>query len=108
MQLYTKRRSFHQANFLLLQCFENALRRTMAIIIAVALNKTKDDWFLQNSSVNAMQKHLIEKIDKIIFLRNKKSQKLLEKSKMNSFNVFEEDLCDPTENRTKYYKFNRT
>lgn len=89
MQLYNKRRDRHQAGFLLLQCFENALRSTMAVIIANALNTKQDDWFLQDSSSHSMQKYLIKKIDKIIELRNKKLQNPLDKTKMFSFDIFD-------------------
>lgn len=89
MQLYNKRRNRHQANFLLLQCFENALRSTMAIEIANALNTNKDDWFMQPIGANAMQNYLIKKIDTIIALRNKKLQAPLNKQNMSSFDVFD-------------------
>lgn len=63
MQLYNKRRNRHQAGFLLLQCFENALRSTMTIKVANALNTDKDDWFLQDLGTNAMQSYLVKKIN---------------------------------------------
>ncbi|WP_104710720.1 Abi family protein [Helicobacter felis] len=86
MQFYNKRRNAHQASFLLLQCFENALRSTMAVVVANALNTNQDDWFMQDSQ-NQMQQHLVQKIDAIIALRNKKRQ--MPKHTMNSFDVFD-------------------
>lgn len=89
MQFYNKRRNRHQASFLLLQCFENALRSTMTIRVANALNTDKDDWFLQDLGTNAMQSYLVKKINTIIALRNKKLKNPLDKQKMSSFDVFD-------------------
>ncbi|WP_104753715.1 hypothetical protein [Helicobacter salomonis] len=88
MQLYNKRRNTHQASFLLLQCFENALRSTMAIVIANAFNGNNDDWFIQCPK-DAAQHYLVKKIDAIIALRNKNLKTPLDKQKMNSFEVFD-------------------
>lgn len=46
MKLYTKRIKTHQANFLLLNYFENALRSTLAIQISNLYNLNYDNWFL--------------------------------------------------------------
>lgn len=88
--IYHKRRSYHQANFLLLQCFENALRSTMAIITANALNQNNYDWFLQvsNQKMQKIQKDLIKKVDAIIKCRNKKANPPLHKQEFTSFDVF--------------------
>lgn len=53
MQLYVKKRRTHQSYFLLLHCFENALRSTLAVRIANLYNTTDcDDWFLNLASSN--------------------------------------------------------
>ncbi len=51
MKLYTKKRKIHQANFLLLHCFENALRSTLCVKIAKLYNTSNSDsWFLNRAS----------------------------------------------------------
>ncbi len=103
MQFYNKRRNAHQASFLLLQCFENALRSTMAIVIANAFNGNNDDWFLQCPK-EAAQYYLVKKIDAIIALRNKPPQTPLDKHAMTSFDVFDLfSLGDLEEILKKYY-----
>lgn len=39
MRIYSKRRKNHQANFLLLHCYENALHSTLAVKISSKLPK---------------------------------------------------------------------
>lgn len=65
MYLYTKRRKTHQANFLLLHCFENALRSTLAVCIADLYNTSCDDWFITQKQ-NAQQKAGLKFICKIL------------------------------------------
>ncbi|BEG57263.1 hypothetical protein NHP21005_09510 [Helicobacter sp. NHP21005] len=60
----------------------------MAVAVANALNTNQDDWFMHDSK-NKMQHHLVQKIDTIIALRNKKRQMPLDKHKMNSFDIFD-------------------
>lgn len=45
MGIHTKKRRLHQANFLLLHCYENALRSVLAVHIANLHNVSCDDWF---------------------------------------------------------------
>ena len=82
MSIYNKRRDEHQEKFLLLHCFENALRSTMAVIIANAFNQTKDEWFLQNSN-NRIQRFLKNKICRIATNRSIQIQDL------NTFKAFD-------------------
>lgn len=70
MTLYNKRRKTHQANFLLLHCFENALRSTLAVEIASLYNTDKDNWFLKSQSDNAKENKLLKQIQTIARTRN--------------------------------------
>ena len=70
MTLYSKRRKTHQANFLLLHCFENALRSTLAVEIASLYNTDKDNWFLKSQSDNAKENKLLKQIQTIARTRN--------------------------------------
>lgn len=83
MRLYTKKRKFHQANFLLLHCFENALRSTLAVKIADLYNKTCDDWFLQ--PINSNTSSAFAKLLKIVQRRCKG----LEESKKTTWRIFD-------------------
>lgn len=69
MSIYNKKRESHQAKFLLLHCFENALRSTMAVIVANKFNQTQDNWFLQNTS-NKVQQNIKQKAHQIAIKRN--------------------------------------
>lgn len=82
MSIYNKRRDAHQAKFLLLHCFENALRSTMAVIAANAFNQTKDDWFLQ-STADKTQQSLKQKAHNIATKRK------LQIQNFNTFEVFD-------------------
>ena len=73
MKLYTKRIKAHQAKFLLLQLFENALRSTLAIYFANKYKQDKGDLFLKNNEISKSMKEIIKKdvkksIDKIQIL----------------------------------------
>lgn len=85
ISLYNKKRDFHTAKFLLIQCFENALRSTLAIEIAKLYNKTlEDDWFNQNLATNSKQHKLINKINHI-----KQKQKITQiNSTLEAFDLF--------------------
>ncbi|KGI57513.1 hypothetical protein [Campylobacter sp. MIT 97-5078] len=61
MDIYNKRRRQHQAKFLLLHCFENALRSTLAVKIANKYNGAKDNWFLDNSNMSEQMKSRIRR-----------------------------------------------
>lgn len=88
MDLYSKRRRIHQASFLLLHCFENALRSSMAVSVANAFNIDKDDWFLKNSG-NKNQIKLICKVKKIIEVKNRSiHQSFNQKLKLNRLDTF--------------------
>ncbi|MBX1885438.1 hypothetical protein [Campylobacter peloridis] len=64
MKIYSKRRKNHQANFLLLQCYENALRSTLAVKIANLYNELEDNWFRfgNNDVFNFALKNLLKKV----------------------------------------------
>lgn len=80
MRIYSKRRKNHQANFLLLHCYENALRSTLAVKVSKLYNTNQDDWFLQSSTQNAKLQSLI----KIV----KRRCKVVD-SQMNTWQVFD-------------------
>ena len=82
MSIYNKRRDAHQAKFLLLHCFENALRSTMAVITANAFNQTQDDWFLQ-STTNKPQHAIKQQAQNIATKRHLNIQTF------NTFEVFD-------------------
>lgn len=82
MSIYNKRRDAHQAKFLLLHCFENALRSTMAVITANTFNQTQDDWFLQDST-DKSQQSIKQKAHNIA------SKRKLEIQHFNTFKVFD-------------------
>lgn len=63
MLLYAKRRKIHQANFLLLHCFENALRSTLCVKIANLYNQNQDDWFLNKTPQNKRLKAMLKLVD---------------------------------------------
>lgn len=92
MDLYSKRRRDHQIKFLILHCFENALRSSMAISVANTFNTDKDDWFLKNTD-NKIQKKLIEKITKIVDVRNRSAKvyhhKKLDLNNLDTFQIFD-------------------
>lgn len=85
MNLYNKKRKIHQAKFLLLHCFENALRSTLAVGIAKLYNTQSDDWFSRIESLNSQK---AEKLKNIIERRLKQSRKSLNDIK-NSFELFD-------------------
>ncbi|TKX34423.1 CAAX protease [Campylobacter taeniopygiae] len=83
MKLYTKKRKTHQANFLLLHCFENALRSTLCVKIANLYNTSNNDsWFKAiNSNSNGL--------NNILKLFNKRKKHLGGKEAQNSWEVFD-------------------
>lgn len=82
MKIYSKKRKKHQINFLLLHCFENALRSTLAVKIANLYNITDDDWFFnQNINSKAGFKTLLK------ILRERK--KHLTNEPKNTFEIFD-------------------
>ncbi|OYD78421.1 hypothetical protein CAV8706_1416 [Campylobacter avium] len=83
MKLYTKRRKAHQANFLLLHCFENALRSTLAVCIANLYNTSCDDWFITQKA-NIQQKAGLKFIFKMLQKRKNNFKKL-----QNTWEVFD-------------------
>ncbi|MBT0880821.1 MULTISPECIES: hypothetical protein [unclassified Campylobacter] len=52
MVIYNKRRRNHQTKSLLLHCFENTLRSTVAINYANHYNKNEDNWFCNIIDIN--------------------------------------------------------
>lgn len=84
MGLYAKRRKIHQARFLLLHCFENALRSTLAVEIANLYNQDKDNWFLKTHSKNLKEYKLLRQITNIT-----KKRKLHISDFKNSFEIFD-------------------
>lgn len=84
MSFYNKRRKAHQAHFLLLHCFENALRSTLAVEIANSYNQNTDDWFLKSQSQNAKENRLLRQIANIADKRH-----LQISSFKNTFEVFD-------------------
>ncbi|ECL6401795.1 hypothetical protein FTJ28_01110 [Campylobacter jejuni] len=66
MKIYAKRCKNHQANFLLLHCYENALRSTLAVKIAKLYNKKEDNWFIRKecSRTNLTLKNLLKRVQK--------------------------------------------
>ena len=83
MKLYTKRRKTHQANFLLLHCFENALRSTIAVCIANLYNTSCDDWFITQKK-NMQHKAGLKFIFKIL-----QKRKIISKKPQNTWEVFD-------------------
>lgn len=64
MNMYNKRRKTHKAKFLLLHCFENALRSFCAVAIADFYNTMeKDNWFLkyENTKLHKKIKSILNK-----------------------------------------------
>lgn len=92
MDIYSKRRKNHQVSFLILHCFENALRSSMAVSVANAFNTNKDDWFLKKTN-HKIQKKLIEKIKKIIVIKNRSAKNInsneFDLRNMNTFKIFD-------------------
>lgn len=84
MNLYIKRRKEHQAKFLLLHCFENALRSTLAVEIANLYNQDKDDWFLKEVSSDKAGLKFIFKL----FNQRKSHLKSQPKSTFEIFDCF--------------------
>lgn len=84
MSFYNKRRKIHQAHFLLLHCFENALRSTLAVEIANLYNQDKDDWFLKLQSQNTKENKLLRQIANITDKRH-----LQISSFKNTFEIFD-------------------
>ncbi|TLD86161.1 CAAX protease [Helicobacter sp. MIT 05-5294] len=84
MNIYNKRRKEHQAKFLLLHCFENALRSTLAVEIANLYNNDKDDWFLKSQSQNAKENRLLKQIADITHKRHLQISDF-----QNTFDVFD-------------------
>lgn len=82
MNIYNKKRRSHQAKFLLLHCFENALRSTLAAEIANLYNEHEDHWFLKKAGTgqNEEENELLKKIARI-----KRKQKIFK----NTFEVFD-------------------
>lgn len=62
MRIYNKKRKRHLASFLLLHCFENALRSTLAVEIANLYNHNADDWFLKEKGRNAKENQLLRQV----------------------------------------------
>lgn len=93
MNVYAKRRKIHQANFLLLHCFENALRSTLCVKIANLYNTKDDTWFLTKDSKS--------KGCKILKLFEKRKKNLKSKTPKTSWEIFDcfcfgdlEDIID--------------
>lgn len=84
MSFYNKRRKAHQAHFLLLHCFENALRSTLAVEIANLYNSDKDDWFLKSQSQNLKENKLLKQIKSIAEKRHLRISDF-----KNTFEVFD-------------------
>lgn len=83
MQIYTKKRKTHQANFLLLHCFENALRSTLCVKIANLYNvNNSDSWFL-NQNPNSYG------LSNILRLFNKRKNHLKGRNAQNSWEAFD-------------------
>ena len=82
MNIYNKKRKMHQAKFLLLHCFENALRSTLAVEIANLYNEHEDNWFLKKAGTaeNEGENELLKKIARI-----KRKQNVFK----NTFEVFD-------------------
>lgn len=82
MNIYNKKRRSHQAKFLLLHCFENALRSTLAAEIANLYNEHEDSWFLKKAGTGESEEEneLLKKIARI-----KRKQKIFK----NTFEVFD-------------------
>lgn len=82
MNIYNKKRRSHQAKFLLLHCFENALRSTLAVEIANLYNEHEDSWFLKKAGTGESEEEneLLKKIARI-----KRKQKIFK----NTFEVFD-------------------
>lgn len=83
MKLYTKKRKNHQANFLLLHCFENALRSTLAVKIANLYNTTCDDWFLKKPNNQIGLKYIFK-----IFKKRSSHLKIEPKNTWEIFDCF--------------------
>lgn len=84
MRIYNKKRKRHLASFLLLHCFENALRSTLAVEIANLYNHNADDWFLKEKGRNTKEKRLLGQVTAILAKRE------LEISTLhNTFDVFD-------------------
>ncbi|WP_139452272.1 hypothetical protein [Campylobacter armoricus] len=65
MKLYTKKRKIHQANFLLLHCFENALCSTLCVKIAKLYNTSNSDsWFLNRASSSNGLNNIVKLFEK--------------------------------------------
>ncbi|MDE6044410.1 MAG: CAAX protease [Helicobacter sp.] len=84
MKLYNKRRKRHLAGFLLLHCFENALRSTLAVEIAHLYNHDADDWFLKKQGRNAKENQLLRQVATILAKRQ-----LEISAPQNTFDVFD-------------------
>ncbi|MDE6979152.1 MAG: hypothetical protein K2O85_06250 [Helicobacter sp.] len=84
MNLYNKRRKRHLSCFLLLHCFENALRSTLAVEIANLYNYDVDDWFLKKQGRNAKENRLLRQVAAILAKRQLEISTL-----QNTFDVFE-------------------
>ena len=69
MLAYNKRRKIHLSKCLLLNCFENALRSTLAIKIANLYNTNDDTWFLKTHSQNLKENALLKQINRILLTR---------------------------------------
>ncbi|HIF9959302.1 TPA: hypothetical protein ACX8FT_000358 [Campylobacter coli] len=83
MRIYTKKRKTHQANFLLLHCFENALRSTLCVKIANLYNvNNSDSWFL-NQNPNS------HGLNNILRLFNKRKNHLKGRNAQNSWEAFD-------------------
>lgn len=65
MSIYNKKRKQHQAKFLLLHCFENALRSTLAVRFAQHYNQEQDNWFLnpQTTLISEIIRRRCQKIN---------------------------------------------
>ncbi|WP_162982201.1 hypothetical protein [Helicobacter labacensis] len=84
VNIYNKKRNQHQAKFFLLQCFENALRSTMATILANTFNTNKDDWFWQTPK-DGVQRCLQARIRQILH----RQRKNIREFPTSTFDVFD-------------------
>ncbi len=69
---------------IMIYCFENALRSTLAVEIAKLYNKDKDDWFLKSQSDNAKENKLLKQVS--IIANKRKLQNL--NSTFEVFDIF--------------------
>ncbi|GMB90334.1 CAAX protease [Helicobacter ailurogastricus] len=95
MDNYHKRLERHQAYFFILQCFEHALRSTMATTLANAFNRDRDDWFLHKSPHCS---YLVDKAN----ARSKKLNKPI-KDGCTTFDIFDLFSLGDLEHLLRHY-----